>query len=138
MHEDLQRQHEVSQGSDRTLGLVFSGVFLLVGCWPLVRGGSVRAWAIGLAVVFLVIALLRPSFLAPLNRLWVSLGLLLHRVVSPLVLGAVFFLVVTPMGLLMQAFGKDPLRLRFDLTASSYWIERRPPGPAPDSMRNQF
>lgn len=138
VHEDLQRQHEVKRGSDRALGFVFAIFFFAIGCWPLFGGASVRAWAIGLALVFLVVALVRPRFLAPLNRFWVWTGLVLHRVVNPLVLGALFFVVVTPMSLLMRALGKDPLRLRFDRAAGSYWIERHPPGPAPDSMRNQF
>lgn len=138
LHEDFRRQHRVEAGSERTLGLVFAAFFLIIGCLPLGGGGAVRGWAIVVAAACLATALLRPSLLAPLNRLWTWVGLLLHRVVSPLVLGALFFLVVTPIGLLMRARGKDPLRLRLDRASNSYWIERRPPGPAPDSMRNQF
>jgi hypothetical protein len=78
-----------------------------------------------------------PAALAPLNRMD-AFRLLLHRIVSPLVLGVMFFGVVTPMGLVMRALGKDPLRLRFDRDARSYWIDRRPPGPAPDTLNNQF
>jgi len=137
-HEDFRRQHRVEAGSERTLGLVFAAFFLIIGCLPLGGGGAVRGWAIVVAAASLATALLRPSLLAPLNRLWTWVGLLLHRVVSPLVLGVLFFLVVTPVGLLMRARGKDPLRLRSDRVSNSYWIERRPPGPAPDSMRNQF
>jgi hypothetical protein len=84
------------------------------------------------------VALLWPAVLAPLNRIWTRFGLLLHRIVSPVVLGVMFFGVVTPMGLVMRALGKDPLRLRFDPAARTYWIERRPPGPAPDTLNNQF
>ena len=138
MHEDLKRGHQVERGSDRTLGLVFGAFFLIIGSWPLIGGNAVRVWAIVVAAAFLAAAGVRPAVLAPLNRAWTWIGLLLHRVVSPVVLGAVFFLVVTPTGLLMRALGKDPLRLRLDRSAGSYWIERRPPGPAPDSMRNQF
>ena len=138
MHEDFGRQHRIGAGSERTLGLVFAAFFLIIGCLPLSHAGAVRGWAIAVAAASLATALLRPSLLAPLNRLWTWVGLLLHRVVSPLVLGALFFLVVTPVGLLMRARGKDPLRLRLDRGADSYWIDRRPPGPAPDSMRNQF
>jgi len=138
MHEDLQRTHEIRRGSDRMLGWVFAGAFLVLGCWPLLHGSPVRVWAFVLAGVFLLVASLRPALLAPLNRFWSWLGLLLHRVVSPVVLGGVFFLAVTPIGLLMRALRKDPLRLRFDRAVTSYWIERHPPGPAPDTMRNQF
>jgi len=84
------------------------------------------------------VAMLAPTLLAPLNRLWTRFGLLLHRIVSPVVLGIMFFLVVTPMGLLMRAFGKDPLRLRFEKDLPSYWINRNPPGPAPDTLDHQF
>ncbi len=79
-----------------------------------------------------------PSLLAPLNRVWTKFGLLLHKVVSPIVLGVMFYLVITPTGLLMRLFGKDPLRLKFDGTAKSYWIPREPPGPKPDSIKDQF
>jgi hypothetical protein len=85
-----------------------------------------------------MVAWLSPAALAPLNRVWTRFGLLLHRIVSPVVLGVMFFVVVTPMGLIMRALGKDPLRLRFDRDARSYWIDRRPPGPAPDTLNNQF
>lgn len=138
MHEDFKRQHTIERGSERALGLVFTAFFLVVGCLPVFGGNAVRGWAIVVAAAFLAITLLRPDLLAPLNRIWTWLGLLLHRVVSPLVLGALFFLVVTPIAVLMRALGKDPLRLRFDRTAGTYWIERRPPGPPPESMRNQF
>jgi len=87
---------------------------------------------------FLVVAWLRPAVLAPLNRAWTRFGLLLHRIVSPIVLGVMFFVVITPMGLVMRALGKDPLRLRYDREARTYWIDRRPPGPAPDTLNNQF
>jgi hypothetical protein len=138
LHEDFRRQHRVEAGSERTFGLVFAAFFLIIACLPLARGNPVRGWAIVVAAVSLATALLRPSLLAPLNRLWTWVGLLLHRVVSPLVLGALFFLVVTPVGLLMRARGKDPLDLRLDRASDSYCIERRPPGPTSDSMRNQF
>ena len=111
-------------------------------------GFPASSWLLAVAAVgyslcaatagFLLVALGFPSILAPLNRLWLRFGLLLHRIVSPLVLGIMFFLVITPMGLLMRAFGKDLLRLKFDRAAASYWIERTPPGPPPESMADQF
>ncbi|MBT3401824.1 MAG: hypothetical protein HN420_17765, partial [Rhodospirillaceae bacterium] len=90
------------------------------------------------AIAFLAIAFLRPGLLAPLNRLWTRFGLLLHRIVNPIVMGFLFYLTVTPMALIMRALGKDLLRLKRDPEAKSYWIERTPPGPAPDTMSNQF
>lgn len=137
-HEDLTRKTEPPMGSDRSFGLVFAVVFALVGLAPLRHGAEPRLWALALAVTFLVAALAAPGMLRPLNRLWFRFGLLLHHVVTPVVMGLLFFVVVTPVGLLMRATGKDPLRLRRDSAAASYWIERQPPGPAPASMRQQF
>jgi hypothetical protein len=137
-HEDLKREIEVHGSSDRSFGLVFAAVFLAIGLWPLVRGGTLRAWAPAVAVAFLVAALARPSLLAPLNRLWTRFGLLLGKVTTPIVMGILFYLVVTPTGLLMRLFGKDPLRLSRDPEAGSYWIQREPPGPSPETMSNQF
>jgi hypothetical protein len=137
-HESYTREEAVHGSSNRSFGLVFSGVFALIGLLPLIVGGAARLWAVVLAVAFLIVALACPAVLAPLNRLWMAFGLLLHRIVSPIVLGIMFFGVITPMGLLMRALGKDPLRLRLDKAAGSYWIERTPPGPAPETFKDQF
>jgi len=91
-----------------------------------------------LALVFLGLAAFAPHSLKPLNRLWLWFGLALHRIVSPVVLAALFFVVITPVGVVARLAGKDFLRLSFDRGATSYWIDRRPPGPRPSSMRNQF
>jgi hypothetical protein len=88
--------------------------------------------------VFALIALLHPVLLAPLNRLWMKLGVLLGKVVSPVALAVVFYSVLTPVAIMIRVTGKDPLRLKLDPAADSYWIPRKPPGPPPDSMRNQF
>ncbi len=137
-HESFDRDEAVRGSSDRNFGLVFAVVFAVIGLLPGAFGRPVRTWSIVAAALFLVVAVTAPSILAPLNKLWLKLGLLLHRVVSPIVLGIMFFLVITPMGLLMKVFGKDPLRLRFDRGASTYWIAREPPGPPPDSFSDQF
>ena len=97
-----------------------------------------RGWPLGIGVGLLLVALARPRVLAPLNRLWFRLGLLLQGLASPVILGLLFFATVTPIGILMRLVGKTPLRLGFDREATSYWIERQPPGPAPDTMRRQF
>lgn len=137
-HEDLSRDQQVEGSSDRSFGLVFSGVFLVVACWPLFYREMPRWWALGIAVVFVVIAILKPALLAGLNRQWLKFGLLLGKVVSPVALGILFYCVVAPIGGLMRLTGKDPLRLKLDSGAKSYWIPRQPPGPPPDSMTNQF
>jgi hypothetical protein len=137
-HERLTAHEEVKTSSDRAFGIVFCVVFLLIGLWPLFSGGGVRWWSLGLAAGFLAVALARPALLAPLNRLWTRFGLLLHKIVNPLVMGLLFFFVVTPIGLLMGLLGKRPLDLQFEHERDSYWIARTPPGPPPDGMTNQF
>ncbi|MBS0593678.1 MAG: hypothetical protein JSR84_09440 [Proteobacteria bacterium] len=137
-HESYQRHEEVRGSSDRAFGFVFAGVFAIIGLLPLILGGRLRLWAVGLAIAFAAVALVMPQLLAPANRLWTRFGLLLHRVVSPLALGIMFFVAITPTGLLMRLFGKDPLRLRFERDRPSYWIDRVPPGPAPQSLKDQF
>jgi predicted membrane metal-binding protein len=138
LHEDYGRTEEIEGSSDRGFGLVFAVVFAIVALWPLYGGGEVRLWAAGVAGVFGVLALVLPKLLAPLNRLWMKLGMLIQRIVSPIILGILFFLTITPIGLFMRLFGKDFLRLRWDPDADSYWIQREPPGPPPESMENQF
>jgi Saxitoxin biosynthesis operon protein SxtJ len=140
MHENLEREEEVHGSSDRSFGLVMAAGFALVGLLPLAHGSlaGVRWWAVALAAVFLALALYWTAPLAPLNRLWLKFGLLLHRIISPLILALLFYVTVLPIGLIMRALGKDPLRLKFEPAADSYWIPRDPPGPAPTSMKNQF
>ena len=137
-HEDFSRQEDIKPSSDRSFGLVIATVFLLITFWPLIRGEPVRWWALAIAGVFASLALLWTAVLAPLNKCWTQLGVLLYRVVSPIVLGFLFYVTVTPVALLMRMLGKDPRRLRRDPDAASYWIDRTPPGPAPESMKNQF
>ncbi|HEY7666149.1 MAG TPA: SxtJ family membrane protein [Xanthobacteraceae bacterium] len=137
-HEDFSRPEEIKPSSDRSFGLLVAAFFLVVGCWPLVRGQPIRWWALALAVAFAALALLWTAPLSPLNKAWLKLGALLYRIVSPIVMAMLFYLTVTPIALLMRLLGKDPLRLRRDPDAASYWIERTPPGPSAESMKNQF
>ena len=137
-HERLAHDEKGVIGSDRSFGIVFAVVFTAIGLFPLLRGASPRSWSLAVAGGFLAVALVKPPWLAPLNTLWFRFGLLLQRVVHPIVLAVIYFAVVTPTGLVMRALGKDPLRLRFDPDAASYWILRDPPGPEPGSMKQQF
>jgi hypothetical protein len=137
-HEDLTREEEVEGSSDRSFGIVFAVVFLIIALLPLLHAGAVRWWSVGVSAAFAVVALTIPSILAVPNRLWMKFGLLLAKVVSPIALGILFYLVFTPIGLVMRMAGKDPLRLKADPDAKSYWIDREPPGPPPQSMTNQF
>jgi Saxitoxin biosynthesis operon protein SxtJ len=124
------------ESSDRSFGVVFAGVFALIACWPLWSAQSPRWWALGLAATFALAAVIRPQILHPFNRAWLALGRLLHLVVSPLVMGAIFFLCVTPIGWVMRRRGKDVLSLARRSDLSSYWITRD--RPEAQSMKNQF
>lgn len=136
--EDLKREEAIDIGSDRSFGFVFCAVFMIIGLWPLLKHGPVRVWALVLAAIFVVIALVAPKLLAPLNRAWMKFGLLLAAVISPIFLGILFYLVFLPMGLVMRLAGNDALKLKLDRDARSYWVDRDPPGPPPGSINNQF
>lgn len=137
-HERLDGADEVKGSSDRAFGLVLAAAFAVLGLGPVIRGHPVRWWGLAVAAVFAALAVLTPRVLAPVNRVWLAFGLLLHRCVSPAVLALLFYTTVTPIGLVLRLVGKDLLRLRLDRAAGTYWIERRPPGPAPDTMSRQF
>jgi len=136
--ENLRRERLEEGSSNRAFGLVFAAVFLLIALGPLFKGRPINFWSLVAAAGFGLVALFAPAGLAPLNRLWTKFGLLLHKLVSPLVLGIMFFLVITPIGLVMRSLGKDPLRLRMDRDSRTYWIERVPPGPPPETFTDQF
>lgn len=139
MHESLKREEEILGSSDRVFGFVFV-VFLSVLAAIKLAIGQYQ-WATGWgggAGVLLVIALTRPGVLAPFNRLWTRFGLLLHRVMNPLIMGIMFFLVLTPFGLTMRLFGWDALRRKRRPDQATYWITRDSIGPPPETMRNQF
>src|SRR5258706_16142503 len=136
--EFLTREQAIEGSSDRVFGLVMAAAFLVIAGWPLLNAAPARWWAVGIAVLFALPAWLKPGLLSQLNRLWMKLGVLLGRLVGPIALGVLFYGVLTPLGTLMRLAGKDPLRLKLDADADSYWIQPHPPGPPPDSMTNQF
>ena len=137
-HEIQGRRDEVKGGTDRNFGVVFAVVFGLVGIWSLYVGGRHWAWWLGGSAIFALLAWLAPAVLSPFNKLWTKFGLLLFHIVNPIVLGLLFYLCILPIGLLLRLTGKELLSLRFQPGAKSYWIERKPPGPARDSFPNQF
>lgn len=137
-HEDFSRKEQIKGASDRSFGLVFAVFFAILALWPVISRDAPRWWAVFLSAGFAIAALLFPRVLHPANWAWTKFGLLLNRFTNPIITGLVFFLAVTPTGLLMKMFGKNPLRLGYEPEAQTYWIERRPPGPAPESMSNQF
>lgn len=136
--EQFDRDDPVRGSSDRAFGLTFAAVFLIIALWPLVHGDGVRWWALAVAAAFGALAWLRPRTLALPNRWWLKLGLALGHIVSPIALALLFYLVVTPTGLLMRLFGKAVLRAGFDPQRQTYWVSREPPGPPADSLGNQF
>ena len=138
VHERLTEDHPITGSSDRSFGVVVTVALTVVGVFPLLNGEPPRWWSLAVAGVMLVVTLVRAELLAPFNRVWFRFGLFLHRVVNPVIMAVIYFGVVTPTGLIMRAVGKDPLRLRRDPNAESYWIHRTPPGPEPESMTNQF
>jgi peptidoglycan/LPS O-acetylase OafA/YrhL len=138
IHENYTRNEIVTGASDRSFGIVMTAAFTLMSLLNWWHQGHVWRWIIGIAAVFLAATLFYPGVLKPLNQLWLKLGMLLHKVVNPIVMALVFFGTVLPTGLVMRALGKDPLRLKREPNLDSYWIERCPPGPTSESMKDQF
>jgi saxitoxin biosynthesis operon SxtJ-like protein len=138
IHESYSRNETVTHGSDRLFGIVMTAAFAVISLLNWWHDGHSWRWTGGIALLFLAAAMIRPAALKPLNRLWLNFGLLLHKVLDPIVMALVFFGTVLPTGLVMRVLGKDTLRLKRQFDANSYWIERRPPGPTPESMKDQF
>ena len=124
----------IKRSSNKNFGIVFFIVFILIALWPLLNNETYRLWAVIIALIFLILGIIDSRFLTPLNILWFKFGLLLGKIVSPLVMGIVFFFVVTPIAMLMRVFNKDLLNLRYN-NKNSYWIEKNEPK---SKMKNQF
>ena len=124
--------------SNRSFGTLFTVVFALLAALAWWKGSAAFGWLAAVSALFAVVTLLWASWLTPLNRAWMALARVLNKIVSPIVLGVLYYGVVTPFGMVMRAAGKDPMRRRFDTAANSYWIHRQPPGPPPESLRDQF
>lgn len=137
-HETLRRDDDTKMSSNKSFGLVFAAVFTVIALGPIAHGGFPRWWAFVIAAGFLAVTYLKPDWLAPLNKLWFKFGILLHHIVSPVLMAAIFVTTITPVGLLMRLTGKDPMRRGYDPAAKSYWIVRTPAGPAPETMKQQF
>ena len=138
LHENFHRPDSRGGGSSRGFGFLFGAVFAFLAFRPLVGGGALRWWALALAAVLLLVGVARPGLLELPKRLWRQLGGVLSRIVNPVVLGILFVAVVTPTALISRLLGRDPLRLRIDRAAPSYWIERRTMRAGPVDMRKQF
>ncbi len=122
------------QSSNRNFGIVFFLFFLIIGMYPLFKDQDIRIWSILISIVFLILGLLNSKFLTPLNKIWFIFGIFLGKIVSPIILGIIFFFVVTPIGLFMKILGKDLIDLKFN-NSKSYWIEKKG---EKSKMKNQF
>ena len=125
---------EIKVGSNKSFGIVFFVVFLLISFYPLLNNESIRIWSLVFSFIFLVLGILNSNILTPLSKLWYKFGVLLGKIISPIIMGIIFFLVVTPIGLLMRLLGKDILNLKYS-NNKSYWIEKTGPK---SKMKNQF
>jgi len=125
---------KVWMSSNRSFGLVFFSFFLIVGLWPIFQYEDIRIWSIIVAFIFLILGILDSKYLTPLNRFWMKFGLFLGKIISPIVMGIVFFLVVTPIGIIMKIFRKDLLNIKHNQN-QSYWVHRKNKF---GSMKKQF
>jgi len=125
---------DIKIGSNRSFGIVFFVVFLIIATYPLINGDELRLWSLIISIVFLFLGLVNSKILNPLNKLWFKFGIFLGKIISPLVMGIIFFLIVTPIGLLMRLLNKDLLNLKFN-NNNTYWIEKTEPK---SKMKNQF
>ena len=125
---------DVKIGSNRSFGIVFFIVFLLISIYPLINNESIRIWSLVVSLIFLFLSIINSNFLLPLNKLWFKFGIFLGKIISPIIMGFIFFLVVTPIGVIMKLLGKDILNLKYN-DYQSYWIEKNGPK---SKMKNQF
>lgn len=121
--------------SNKNFGIVFFIVFLIIAFYPLLNGNEFKFWSIIVSIIFLFLGLINSKLLTPLNRLWFKFGIFLGKLISPLVMGMIFFLVVTPIAILMRIFRKDLLNLKFNNEIKTYWINKTDPK---SKMKNQF
>ena len=124
----------IKVGSNRSFGIVFFVVFFLIATYPLLSKGDVRFWSLFISIIFLILGILNSKILSPLNKIWFKFGIFLGKIVSPIILGTIFFLIVTPTGLLLRLFGKDVINLKYN-NNNSYWIEKTGPK---SNMKDQF
>ena len=128
------KNNDIKIGSNKSFGVVFFIVFLIIALWPVLKQNEIRIWSLIISFIFFVLGLINSKLLTPLNKLWFKFGILLGNIISPIVMGIVFFLVVTPTGLVMRIFRKDILKLKKN-SNDTYWINKDNTN---SSMRNQF
>tara|TARA_Y100000817_G_C16432967_1_gene357222 strand:+ start:78 stop:470 length:393 start_codon:yes stop_codon:yes gene_type:complete len=129
------KHNEIKISSNKSFGFVFFVIFIVIALWPLLNEGNIRILSLILSLVFLILGLLNSKILTPLNKLWIRFGILLGTIVSPLVMGIIYFGVVTPIGIIMRLFRKDILNLKIDKNKNTYWILK---DKIKSKMKNQF
>ena len=127
-------KNKIKINSNRSFGIVFFLFFLIVALWPLINKADIRLWSLVISIIFLILGVVNSKILTPINKLWFKFGLFLGKIVSPLVMGAIFFLVVTPTGIIMRLMRKDLLNLKKN-NSKTYWLEKKNEN---NSMKNQF
>ena len=130
----MSEYNDIKISSNRSFGVVFFIVFLLIALYPLLNNNEIRLWSLIISVLFLILGILNSKILSPLNKVWFKFGLLLGKIISPIIMSVIFFLVVTPIGFIMKLLGKDLINLKFN-NEKSYWIEKSGPK---SKMKNQF
>ena len=125
---------DIKISSNKSFGIVFAVVFSLIALWPLIKGNEIRLWSLIISIIFLMLGLLNSKMLTPLNKLWFKLGIFLGNFIAPIIMGIIFFFVVTPTGIIMKLLGKDLIKLKKN-NENSYWIKKND---IKTSMKNQF
>jgi len=131
----MRNNSKIKISSNRSFGIVFFFVFLIISLWPLINENPLRVWSIFVAIIFLILGLVNSKLLTPLNILWFKFGKILGTIVTPIVMGIVFFIVITPTGFIMKLFGKDLLNKKYNNKNKSYWIDREK---SKSTMKQQF
>ena len=131
----MRNNSKIKISSNRSFGIVFFFVFLIISLWPLINENPLRVWSIFVAIIFLILGLVNSKLLTPLNILWFKFGKILGTIVTPIVMGIVFFIVITPTGFIMKLFGKDLLNKKYNNKNKSYWIDREK---SKGTMKQQF
>ena len=129
------KQEEIKISSNKSFGIVFFVIFIVIALWPLMKGGDLKIWSIIIAIIFLFLGLINSKILTPLNKLWFRFGVLLGKIVAPIVMGIIYFVVVTPIGVIMKIFKKDILNLKIDKNKKTYWLKK---DENKQNMKNQF
>ena len=128
------KNNEIKISSNKSFGIVFAIVFFLIALWPIIKSDDIRIWSLIVSIIFLILGIMNSSILTPLNKIWFRFGIFLGNLIAPVVMGIIFFFVVTPIGLIMRLLGRDLIKLKKN-NENSYWIEKKD---AESSMRKQF